>query len=42
MLGRAGYLVLVVAALSPACQPIASTLETVFFQFLFVRCLSMI
>lgn len=35
-LGQASFLVLVVAVISPAAQPIASQLETVFFQFFFV------
>ncbi|GAA5921957.1 hypothetical protein JCM1841_005015 [Sporobolomyces salmonicolor] len=36
MLGQAGFLVLVVATISPACLPIANTIEQTFFQFLLV------
>lgn len=36
MLGRAAFLVLVVSVISPAAQPIATQLETTFFQFLLV------
>ncbi|GAA5957141.1 hypothetical protein JCM21900_003109 [Sporobolomyces salmonicolor] len=36
MLGQASFLVLVVATISPACLPIANTIEQTFFQFLLV------
>ncbi|GAA5961874.1 hypothetical protein JCM8115_001452 [Rhodotorula mucilaginosa] len=35
-LGQASFLVLIVSTISPASQPIASQLETVFFQIFFV------